>query len=175
MFPQSDFSRCVFTGLKCRFGGRYLVVPIIWMVLATVVVVRYSTLTQTPSQHVARDTPPPSPYCRSGDPLEGVYNPLRFRVLSKCEVASGIVESLTLQESGDQRIYVRLDPYYAKLIAVGNSNYQNTLLIVELIAENQARVPVPAVGQHITFVGPWVCDTDSHGNAIYHVWSIQSN
>jgi len=117
---------------KVPFRRRYLVVPIILMVLAAVLIVRYNTIAPASSQHVARDTPPPSPYCRSGDPLEGVYNPLRFRVLSKCEVGSGIVESITLQESGDQRIYVRLDSHYAKLLAVGNSNYQNTLLILEI-------------------------------------------
>jgi len=96
-------------------------------------------------------------------------------VLSKCELASGIVDSLTLQESGDQRIYVRHDSQYAKLIAVGNSNYHNTLLIVELIPEDQTRVPVPAVGQHINFVGPWVYHTDRNENATYPVWSIQGN
>jgi len=161
-----------FHGSDVRFRRRYLVIPILVIVLSTVFVVGSNRVTQTSPQHLARDAPPPSPYCRTGDPLEGVYNPLRFRVLSKCEVASGVVESVTLQESGDKRIYVRLDAQYAKLLAVGNSNYQNTLLILGLIPKDQATVPIPTVGEHITFVGPWVYDTESNGNAIYPVRSI---
>src|SRR5712692_4557731 len=111
-----------FRGSEVRFRRRYLVIPILLMVLGAVLVVRFNTLTQTSPQHLPRDAPPPSPYCRSGTPLDGVYNPLRIRVLSKCEVASRVVESVTLQESGDRRMYVRLDAQYAKLLAIGNSN-----------------------------------------------------
>jgi hypothetical protein len=106
--------------------------------------------------------------------LAGVYNPLRFRVLSTCEVASGFVESVTV-DGGDQRIYVRPDAQYGKLLVVGNSNHQNSFLVLELISQYQAIIQVPSVGQHITFVGPWVYDTENFWNAICPVRSITTS
>jgi len=95
--------------------------------------------------------------------------------LSKCEVARGVVEPVALQDGGDQRIYVRLDAKYANLLDVGNSNNQDRLLVLELILQDQATVPVPSIGQHITFVGPLVYDTENHWNAICPVWSVQAD
>jgi hypothetical protein len=160
---------------KAPFRRRYLVILTLFVVLAAALVVRFNILSQTSPQHMPREVSPPSPYCRSGNPMAGVYNPLRVRVLSKCEVASGVVEYVTLQESGDQQIYVRLDPQYAKLLAMGNSDHPNALLVLEVIPEDQAAVPVPIVGQHISFVGPWVYDSENHWNAIYPVWSIRGD
>jgi len=90
-------------------------------------------------------------------------------------VASGIVESVSLEDSLDRRIYVRLDTQYAKLIDDASPSYQNASLVLQLIPQDQAMVPIPTVGQHITFVGPLVFDTDNQWNAIYPVWSIQGN
>lgn len=156
---------------RARFRRRYLVIPIVLIVLGIVFAVQVNSMTQSSSQHVSREPPAPSPYCRSGNPLDGT-NSLRFRVLSKCEVGSGIVESVTLQENGDQQIYVRIDAQYSKLLATGNSNLQNSFLVLERISQDQATVQVPSVGQHITFVGPWVYDTENLSNAICPVWSI---
>jgi hypothetical protein len=159
-----------------RFRRRYIVIPLLLIVLGAVLAVRSSTMTQSTPQHAQGVTsPPPSPQCRSGDPLAGVYNPLRFRVLSKCEVASGVVESVALQDGGDQRISVRLDAQYANLLDVGNSSNQYRLLVLELIPQDQATVPVPSIGQHIMFVGPLVYDTENHWNGISPVWSIQAD
>jgi hypothetical protein len=88
-------------------------------------------------------------------------------------VASGVVKSVSRQYDGDQRIYVSLDSRYAKLLDAGNLEYQNGSMVLELIPRDQTAVPVPPVGQHITFVGPWVYDTENQWNAIYPVWSIQ--
>jgi hypothetical protein len=107
--------------------------------------------------------------------LAGVYNPQRFRVLSNCEVASGFVESVTVQDGNDQRIYVRLDAQYDKLLVAGNSNHQNSFLVLEVISPYQAIIQVPSVGQHITFVGPWVYDTENLWNAICPVRSITTS
>ena len=41
-----------------------------------------------------RQVTPPSPYCRHGNPLVGVYHPQRLRVKSGCRVAVGIVDKL---------------------------------------------------------------------------------
>ncbi len=145
------------------------------MVFPAVLVVMSNSLAQSTSQHVRPVTSPPSPQCRSGIPWAGANNPLRYRVVSNCVVASGIVESVSLQDSLDRRIYVRLDTQYAKLLDDGNPSYQNASLVLQLIPQDQAMVPVPSVGQHITFVGPMVYDTENQWNAIYPVWSIQDN
>jgi hypothetical protein len=160
---------------RLRFRRRYLVIPILLIVVSLVFAVRFNTMTQSTSPRVSRESPPPSPYCRSGDPLAGVYNPLRFRVLSKCQVASGVVESVTLHDQGTWRIYISLDAKYASLIDGSSSSYKNSFLVLELISQDQAIVHVPSVGQHITFVGPWVFDTENLWNAICPVWSIQAD
>lgn len=102
-------------------------------------------------------------------------NPMRVRLLSKCQVASGFVESLTPQYDGDQRIDVALDAQYAKLLNAGNMEYQNGSIVLELAPQDQATISVPIVGQHITFVGPLVYDIENHWNAVYPVWFIQAN
>ena len=58
-----------------------------------------------------RAGPPPSPYCRSGDPLAGVYHPSRLVVKSHCRVASGTVEVVRFEPyDGDVHIELRLNP-----------------------------------------------------------------
>ena len=107
--------------------------------------------------------------------MEGVYKPDRFRVLSSCQVASGVVKSVSLQSDGDQRINVVPDAQYTKLLAPDNVNYEGGMLVLELIPQDQANIPAPSIGQHITFVGPLVFDTESDWNAICPVWSIRAD
>jgi len=38
--------------------------------------------------------PPPSPHCRAGSPLVGVYHPERLKVKGRCRVAVGSVEKV---------------------------------------------------------------------------------
>ena len=158
--------------LNVRFRRRYLAVPIFLMVVAALLIVRFNAASPSAPQRTAS---PPSPQCRKGDPLAGVYNPLRLRVLSNCQVASGVVKSVTLQDDGDWRIDVSLDPQYGKLLDVGNVNHQSGWLVLELIPRDQATVSVPSVGEQITFVGPLVYDSENYWNAIYPVWSIQGD
>jgi hypothetical protein len=160
---------------RVRFRRRYLVIPILLIVLGVVIAVHSGSLNQPTAQRGQRAASPPSPHCGTGQPLAGVSNPLRFRVLSNCEVASGVVESVSVQDGGDQRIYVRLDAQFGKLLVEGNSNHQNSLLVLELFSEYQAIIQVPSVGQHITFVGPWVYDTENLWNAICPVRSITTS
>jgi len=145
------------------------------MVLPTVLIVVSNSLPQHTSQHTQSAASPPSPYCRTGDPLAGVYNPLRFRVWSSCQVASGAVKSVTLQYDGYQRIDVLPDAQYAKLLGAGNVNYEGGMLVLELIPQEQVNITIPSVGQHIAFVGPLVFDTEKQWNAIYPVWSIRAD
>src|ERR671931_475467 len=68
-----------------------------------------------------RTSPPPSPYCRSGDPLAGVYHPKRLKVKSRCRVASGTVTRVKFEEyDGDVHILLRLDQGYERLLSHGN-------------------------------------------------------
>jgi len=145
------------------------------MVLPTVFIVMSNSQSHPFSQHVQPAASTPSPYCHTGDPLAGVYNPLRFRVLSSCHVASGTVKSVTLQYDGDQRIDVLPDAQYTKLLKVGNVNSQGGMLVLELIPQDQANIAAPSIGQRITFVGPLVFDTENQWNAIYPVWSIRAD
>src|ERR671917_2725290 len=57
----------------------------------------------------AQDTDPacPSP---SEDPLAGVHNPRRLRVINPCQSASGTVTHIETWSDGDWNIYVDLDP-----------------------------------------------------------------
>ena len=154
-----------------RLRRRYLAVSIFLIMVAALLIVRFNTANPSLPLRVAY----PSPYCRSGDPRTGVYNSSRLRVISNCQLARGVVKSVTLQDNGYQRIDVSLDTQYTNLLDTGNVNYQNGWLVLELIPRDQAAISLPLIGQHITFVGPWVYDTENHWNAIYPVWSIQGD
>jgi hypothetical protein len=158
--------------VNVRFRRRYLAVPIFLMMVAALLIVRFNAANSSTPQRVAS---PPSQYCRSGDPRAGVYNSSRLRVISNCQLASGVVKSVTLQDNGYQRIDVSLDAQYTHLLDTGNVNYQYGWLVLELIPRDQTTILLPPIGQHITFVGPWVYDTENHWNAIYPVWSIQGD
>src|SRR3989442_3785047 len=123
--------------INVRFRRRYLAVPIFLMVVSALLVVRFNAASPSAPQKVAS---PPSPQCQKGDPLAGVYNPLRLRVLSNCEVASGVVKSVTFQDDGYWRIDVRLGPQYRKLLDVGNVNHHIGWLVLALIRRVQANV-----------------------------------
>jgi hypothetical protein len=119
-----------------------------------------------------RGGPPPSPHCRSGSPLVGVYHPQRLRVKSRCRVAVGTVEKVKFEEyDGDVHLELRLDPGQEHLLGKGNEQVDGTL-IVEIIPWDRARVPVPAEGQRIEVVGPWVDDTTHGWNEIHPAWWI---
>jgi hypothetical protein len=154
-----------------RVRRRYLALPVLLVVLAAVLMVHFNTATPGSSRIVASS---PSPYCRSGNPLPQ-FNPLRVRLLSRCEAASGVVKLVTTQYDSARRIDVSLDSLYVKLLDVGNVNYQNGLLVLEVAPPDQATITISSVGQHINFVGPLVYDTVNHWNAIYPVWSITSS
>ena len=160
------------TGPEVRVRRRYLALSVFLVMLTAFLIVHFNTATPLSSRIV---TSSPSPYCRSGDPLNGASNPLRVRLLSNCQVASGVVKSVTSQQDGDRRINVGPDAQYAKLLNAGNVEYQNGSIVLELIPLDQAIVPVPIVGQHINFVGPLVYDTENKWNAIYPVWSITTS
>jgi hypothetical protein len=152
-----------------RLRRRYLAIPVFLIMLAALLVIRFNAANQPTPTGLSSSL---SPLCRKGESLVGVYNPSRFQVLSNCQVASGVVKSVTLLYDGDRRLDVSLDSQYARLLDVGNTIHQNGLLVVQLVHQNQAEALLPTVGQHITFVGPLVYDVENQWNAIYPVWSL---
>jgi hypothetical protein len=121
-----------------------------------------------------RAGPPPSPHCRSGTPLVGVYHPERLKMKSRCRVAVGTVEKVKVElYDGDIHIGLRLDPGQDGLLSSGNARVGGTL-ILEIIPWDRSRVFVPEVGQRIEVVGPWVDDTAHGWNEIHPAWWISA-
>jgi hypothetical protein len=121
-----------------------------------------------------RAGPPPSPHCRSGSALVGVYHPERLKVKSRCRVAVGTVEKVKPElYDGDIHIALRLDRGQEGLLSSGNARVGGTL-ILEIIPWDRPRVLVPAVGQRIEVVGPWVDDTAHGWNEIHPAWWISA-
>jgi hypothetical protein len=121
-----------------------------------------------------RSSPPPSPQCRSGPPLVGVYHPKRLKVRSRCRVAVGTVEKVKPEPyDGDIHVALRLDPGQDNLLSHGNQRVGGAL-VVEIIPWDRSRVSVPEVGQRIQVVGPWVEDTAHGWNEIHPAWWISA-
>jgi hypothetical protein len=121
-----------------------------------------------------RAGPPPSPYCRSGDPLAGVYHQSRLVVKSRCRVASGTVEVVRFEAyDGDVHVELRLDPGQHGLVSRGNARLAGNLL-VEIVPLDRLRVPVPRVGSRVSVVGPLVEDTTHGWREIHPAWAISS-
>jgi hypothetical protein len=120
------------------------------------------------------ESPPPSPYCRSGDPLAGVYHPARLVVKSRCRVVSGTVQVVRFEAyDGDVHVELRLDEGQDGLLSRGNERLRGNLLL-EIIPTDRARVPVPRVGDRVSAVGPLVDDTTHGWREIHPAWAISS-
>ena len=121
-----------------------------------------------------REVAPPSPYCRGGNPLAGVYHPSRLRLKSRCRVATGTVRKVVFEPyDGDVHVDLRPDPGFESLLDDGNDRVGGNL-IVELIPSDRARVGVPAEGARIQVVGPWVEDTQHGWNEIHPAWWVSA-
>jgi hypothetical protein len=104
---------------------------------------------------------PPSPYCRGGSPLAGVYHSPRLEVKKHCAVASGVVTKVKFEEfDGDVHVDLRT--------ADGGQ------LVVEVIPQDRAVVPIPDTGARVTVVGPRVWDTAHDWGEIHPAWWISS-
>jgi len=121
-----------------------------------------------------RQAAPPSPYCRGGSPLAGVYHPQRLHVKSRCRVAVGTVRKVKFEEyDGDVHLDLRLDPGQEKLLSDGNERVGGNL-VVEVIPQDRSRVALPPEGARVQVVGPWVEDTQHGWNEIHPAWWISA-
>jgi hypothetical protein len=108
-----------------------------------------------------RTSPPPSPYCRNGPPLAGVYHSPRLEVRKRCDLASGVVTRVKFEEfDGDVHVDLRTD---------GGEK-----LVVEVIPQDRSVVPIPDTGARVTVVGPNVWDTQHDWPEIHPAWWISS-
>jgi hypothetical protein len=104
---------------------------------------------------------PPSPYCRGGPPLAGVYHSPRLEVKKRCAVESGLVTKVKFEEyDGDVHFNLRTDA--------------GEQLVVEVIPQDRATVPIPDTGARVTVVGPRVWDTAHDWAEIHPAWWISS-
>ena len=104
--------------------------------------------------------PPPSPYCRAGPPLAGVYHSPRLEVKKRCAIATGVVTKVKFEEfDGDVHVGLR----------TGDGD-----LVVEVIPQDRVRVPIPDTGARVTVVGPRVWDTQHGWAEIHPAWWISS-
>jgi hypothetical protein len=116
----------------------------------------------------------PSPYCRGGGALAGVYHPQRLQVKSRCRVAVGTVSKVKFEDyDGDVHLDLRPDPGYERLLADGNERIGGNL-VVEIIPQDRSRVAVPREGARIQVVGPWVEDTTHGWNEIHPAWWVSA-
>jgi hypothetical protein len=121
-----------------------------------------------------RQATPPSPYCRGGNPLAGIYHPQRLHVKSRCRAANGTVRQVKFEEyDGDVHIDLRLDPGQEQLLSDGNARVGGNL-VVEVIPQDRSRVALPAEGARVQVVGPWVEDTQHGWNEIHPAWWISA-
>jgi hypothetical protein len=105
--------------------------------------------------------PPPSPHCRGGPPLAGVYHSPRLEVKKRCAVVTGVVTKVKFEEyDGDVHFALRADT--------------GERLVVEVIPQDRAVVPIPDTGAHVTVVGPQVWDTTHDWAEIHPAWWISS-
>jgi hypothetical protein len=119
-----------------------------------------------------RQVAPPSPYCRGGSPMAGVYHPQRLQVKSRCAVAVGTVGKVKFEAyDGDVHLDLRLDPGYERLLDDGNALVGGNL-VVEVIPYDRSRVAIPEEGAHVQVVGPWVADTQHGWNEIHPAWWV---
>jgi hypothetical protein len=116
-----------------------------------------------------------------------VYNPSRLQTVKSGITASGTVADKREEADGDYHILVQLDTQYANLTNQANVNLQHGWLVVEIICvlpvtqqdaiaacQNYTNtIPIPNIGQHITFSGPYVLDSEhSYWAEVHPVYSL---
>jgi hypothetical protein len=108
-----------------------------------------------------RSEPPPSPYCRGGPPLAGVYHSDRLSVRKRCAVVSGVVTQVKFEEY-DGDVHIRL------------TDQDGQEFVVEVLPQDRSVVPIPDTGQHVQVVGPRVDDLEHGWPEIHPAWWISA-
>jgi hypothetical protein len=159
-----------------------LVIPLliasIAIVSAAIYYVREASLAGAPS------------LCRDPNNISGhVYNPARLQPVKSCVTASGIADSVIVEDDGDYHVWFHVDSQYANLPNSENNGYRQGDLLAEIICANMVlqqdavlacegytnQIPIPSVGQNITVTGPYVLDSVHGWMEIHPVYSLVSS
>lgn len=103
-----------------------------------------------------------------------VYVPGRLQTIKSCITAAGTVTAKRGEADGDYHILVQLESQYSNLTNQANLDHQHGWLVVEIIcvlSVNQTdaispcqnytnQITILDIGQHITFSGPYVLDSE---------------
>jgi hypothetical protein len=108
-----------------------------------------------------RSEAPPSPYCRGGPPLAGVYHSDRLSVRKRCAVVSGVVTQVTFEEY-DGDVHIRL------------TDQDGRELVVEVLPQDRSVVAIPETGRRVQVVGPRVDDLEHGWAEIHPAWWISA-
>lgn len=107
------------------------------------------------------------------DPMAGVWEPSRLKVLNPCMTVSGIVQELEYEPSdGDYHFNLLPDSKYRNLLFPVNNTQANGDLVVEIIPMDDGKFPIPKNGEHVTITGAYVLDTGHMWAEIHPVWRI---
>jgi hypothetical protein len=120
--------------------------------------------------------------CRS-DPLVGVHDPSRLKILNRCATYVGtVVKAPTLNRGdGDVTFNVKPDPGYEWMLNAHNRSSDGGLHL-EIIPIDQpscrsgcsgANVIFPPLGAHVRVTGAYVFDSWSGPNEIHPVWKVE--
>jgi hypothetical protein len=122
-------------------------------------------------------TNPDTAHCRQGNVLDGVDRQARFKVLSTCETAIGVVHNMTnsKQEDGDYQFNIDVQSQYKRLLNSENDRQVQGMLVVEIIPKDQSisNVTIPKDGDTIQVYGAWVTDNPHGWNEIHPAWIVK--
>lgn len=110
--------------------------------------------------------------CRSGNVLAGVHNPGRLTLRSPCESAIGRVTFILHAPDGDIHVSLLPDRGYWHLLDRRNYTRQAGTLVVEIVPQDQASVPIPQLGAHVRVTGAYVTDNEYGWREIHPAWRI---
>lgn len=122
------------------------------------------------------DAEPPvsnSPLCRQGDPMQGVYNPWRLKVVNRCITVRGTVTHVARMADGDFHLDLLLDLQYSGLVNERNKLKQNGALVTEVVPDDQLGIREPKVGDRVEVTGPYVLDKLHGWMEIHPVWDLK--
>jgi hypothetical protein len=106
--------------------------------------------------------------CRD-TPMTHVHDPGRLTLISKCSTLSGTVKSVRIVSAYDDlKVTVIPDSKVSPYLRKAN----NGVVVADIIATDQASVPVPPVDSRITVWGSWVLDKATKTTELlpaYHV------
>ena len=115
------------------------------------------------------------------DPLTGVHDPQRLKVLNACTTFVGTVnETAHRAPDGDLTFWAAPDPADASMLNAKNRTKGG--MHVEIIPIDQAacssgcssaRVVTPQLGAHVRLTGAWVYDSWAGWNEIHPVWKVE--